>query len=92
MGCLLMLSRLLAGTRTSQYGVSLKGIRLAKIHYLVGKRPDDVALVEAACRKSVRDIRILYVGTHIPWYLALVGDEYHPYLEGYAKNVVHINL
>ena len=65
---------------------------LARIHYLVGKRPDHVAPLEAACRRSVRDIRILYVGTQIPWHLTLVDGEYRPYQEGYAKNVIHINL
>lgn len=65
---------------------------LAKTHYLVGKRPADVAPLEAACRRSVRNVRILYVGTQIPWYLMLVEGEYRPYSEGYAKNVVHISL
>ena len=65
---------------------------LADTHYLVGKRPADTAPLEATCRRSVRRIRILYVGTEIPWYLAMVDGEYRPYLEGYAKNVVHVSL
>jgi hypothetical protein len=65
---------------------------LAKTHYLVGKRPADVVPLEVACRRSPRDIRILYVGTDLPWHLTLIDGEYRPYFEGYAKNVVHISL
>ncbi len=65
---------------------------LAKTHYLIGKKPADCSDLQTAVNRSVRDIRILFVGTDIPWYLAMVGRQYRPYIEGYAKNVVHIRL
>lgn len=66
---------------------------LAKRHYLIGKRPEDTARLVAAARRSTRDIRLCFIGTDIPWYLAMVGREYRPYyMEGYAKNVVHIRV
>jgi hypothetical protein len=65
---------------------------LAKTHYLIGKRPADTKSLENARNRSSRDIRILYVGTDIPWMLTLIDGQYRPYFEGYAKNVVHLKL
>ena len=65
---------------------------LGKTHYLIGKRPADMRPLEIACGRSMRDIRLRFIGTDIPWYLKLEGDEYRPYFEGYAKNVVHLRL
>ena len=65
---------------------------LAKRHYLIGRRPSDVSQLQAALNRSTRDIRLLFIGTDIPWYLAMVGRHYVPYTEGYAKNVVHLRL
>ena len=65
---------------------------LAKTHYLIGKRPADLKPLEIARNRSPRDIRMLFVGTDIPWLLTLVDGQYRPYFEGYAKNVVHLKL
>ena len=65
---------------------------LAETHYLIGRRPFDNAGLQAAVNRSPRDIRLLFVGTDIPWQLAMVGRQYRPYTEGYAKNVVQIRL
>jgi hypothetical protein len=69
-----------------------KVLPLAETHYLIGKRPTDITSLQAAASRSSRDIRILFIGTQIPWYLTMVGRQYRPYSEGYAKNVVHLRL
>jgi len=65
---------------------------LAQTHYLIGKRPTDIKSLEIARNRSPRDIRILFVGTDIPWMLSLVDGQYRPYFEGYARNVVHLKI
>ena len=60
------------------------GTVLASHHYLIGKRPPDDSLLRQEAAESGFDIRIRYIGEHIPLQLAwdAAARRYCPIDEG----------